>query len=164
MDKGVLENLKCYLLLCLLNDQDGSMNIVEFSETLNIKDAMLMSAKSWEEVEAGTIVKSWSKLLRCPDLSNKDCEGASDNADVSSLLNNMGVPSEESTDWVTADEGDPGYCELSEVEIVSVAREEIVSVAREENEGINEEEDDDKTTPPTVSHASTCQVLQTVRP
>ena len=62
MDQGVLQNIKrhykCDLLLCLLDDEADSMNMADFSETLNIKDAVLMSAKSWDEVEAGTIIKS----------------------------------------------------------------------------------------------------------
>ena len=67
----------------------------------------------------------------------------------------MGVPSEERTGWLKADEHDPGYCEFSEAE--------IISIGREKNEETNEEEaDDDKINPPTVSHASACQALQTV--
>ena len=69
MDQCVSENMKRHykrdLLLHLLSVEVGSMNITEFSKTLNIKDAVLMSAKSWNEVETGTIVKSWSKLLKC---------------------------------------------------------------------------------------------------
>ena len=65
----------------------------------------------------------------------------------------MDVPSTERTDWLTADEGDPGYREFSKEEIVSIV-----------SKGSKEEEDDDnKEDPPTVSHASACQaLLQTV--
>ena len=159
MDQGVLENTKrcykCALLLRLLDDEADSMNMADFSKTLNIKDAVLMSAKSWNEVEAGTIIKNWSKLLKCQDVSDKDSEGAGDDVDVNSLLNDMDVPSEERTDWFTADEGDPGYREFSE--------EEIVSIARDENTENTEEEDDkEEITPPTVSHAKACQALHIV--
>ena len=45
MDQGILENIKRRykrdLLLRLLDDEVGSMNIAEFSKTLNIKDAVL---------------------------------------------------------------------------------------------------------------------------
>ena len=68
------------------------MNIAEFSKTMNIKDAVLMSAKSWDEVETGTIIKSWSKLLKCPDVSDKDSESADDDVDVNSLLDDNGCP------------------------------------------------------------------------
>ena len=123
MDQGVLQNIKrrykCDLLLRLLDDEADSMNMADFSKTLNIKDAVLMSAKSWDEVEAGTIIKSWSKLLKCQDVhvSDKDFKGAGDDVDVNSLLNDMDVPW---TDWLTADEGDPGYRKFSEEEIVSL--------------------------------------------
>ena len=68
----MLENIKCHykrdLLLHLLNEEEvGSMNIAEFCTTLKINDAVLMSAKSWDEVEAGTITNSWSKLSKFPD-------------------------------------------------------------------------------------------------
>lgn len=73
MDQGVLENIKRRykrdLLLRLLNDDVGSMNIAEFSKTLNVKDSVLMSANSWNDVEEGTIIKSWSKLLKSADAS-----------------------------------------------------------------------------------------------
>ena len=103
MNQGVLENIKRRykrdLLLRLLNDDEvGSINIVEFSKTMNIKDAVLMSAKSWDEVEATTIVKSWSKLLKSSDESDKNSKDGGDDVDVESLLNDMDVPSEERTD------------------------------------------------------------------
>ena len=63
MDQGVLENIKkCYkrdLLLRLLDEGDSDSNIAEFRKTLNIKDAVLITAKSWNEVEQQTIAKSW---------------------------------------------------------------------------------------------------------
>ena len=98
LDQGVLENIKRRykrdLLLRLLNDDvAGSMNIAEFSKTLDIKDAVLMSATSWKEVETVTIVKSWRKLLKMPDTPDKHSNGAADGLDVNSLLNDMDVPS-----------------------------------------------------------------------
>ena len=162
MDQGVLENIKRRykrdLLLRLLNDDVGSLNIAEFSKTLNIKDAVLMSAKSWDEVDVSSIAKSWNKLLKCTDESDRNSDGARDDVDVDSLLNDMEVPSEEKImEWLRADEGDPGYQEFTE--------EEIISIAREENEGAltNEDaDDDDEIIPPTVSHATACQSIQTL--
>ena len=39
------------------------MIIAEFSKSINIKDAVLLSAKCWGEIEPGTMAKSWNKLL-----------------------------------------------------------------------------------------------------
>ena len=90
MDQGILENIKRRykrdLLLWLLDDEVGSMNIAEFSKTLNIKDAVLMSAKSWSEAEASSIAKCWNKLLICSEDSNQDTEDAGDNVDINSIL------------------------------------------------------------------------------
>ena len=67
----------------------------------------------------------------------------------------MEVPSEEKMEWLRADEGDPGYQEFTE--------EEIISIAREENEGaLTNEDADDEIIPPTVSHATACQSIQTL--
>ena len=59
MDQGVLETIKrrykCDLLLRLLNEENEGLNIAQFTKTLNILDAVLMSAKSWSEVEESTI-------------------------------------------------------------------------------------------------------------
>ena len=78
MDQGVLENTKrrykCALLLHLLDVEADSMNMADFSKTLNIKDAVLMSTKTWDELEAATIINSWSELLKCQDVSDKDSE------------------------------------------------------------------------------------------
>ena len=62
MDQGVLENMKRQykrdLLLRLLNEETEGLNIAEFTKTLNILDAVLMSAKSWRDVEESTIARS----------------------------------------------------------------------------------------------------------
>ena len=68
MDQGVLEALERHykhdLLLRMLDEERvGSMNTAEFIKTINIKDAVLMSARSWDEVKESTIAKSWKKLL-----------------------------------------------------------------------------------------------------
>ena len=137
LDQGVLEVIKCCykhdLLLRLLNeDAVGSMNIAKLSKTLNIKNPVVMSAISWNEMETVTIVKSWRKLLKSPDAPDKDSDGAADGLDVNSLLNDMDIPFEERTDWLTAGEGDPGYHEFSGDEIVSIAREEIAEEEEDE--------------------------------
>ena len=44
----------------------GSMNIAEFIKTINIKDAVLMSARSWDEVKESTIAKSWKSSSASP--------------------------------------------------------------------------------------------------
>ena len=68
LDQGVLEKVKrCYkrdLLLRMLNEEDSVSNsanvtVEDLSKTLNIKDAVFMSAKCWDEVGEITIVKSW---------------------------------------------------------------------------------------------------------
>ena len=46
-----------------------SKNIAEFSKTINVKDAILLSAKCWEEVEPITVTRNWSKLLQVYDSS-----------------------------------------------------------------------------------------------
>ena len=59
MDQGVLENIKRRykrdLLLRLLNEENEALNTAEFTKTLTILDAVLMSAKSWREVAESTI-------------------------------------------------------------------------------------------------------------
>ena len=73
--------------------------------------------------------------------------------DASSTLTRI-ISSEERTDWLPADEGDPSYREYTE--------EEIASIVREENEANDDEEDDDDIVLPTVSHATACQAIETI--
>ena len=62
MDQGVLENIKHrYKPDLLLRLDNQGLNIAEFTKTLTISDAVLMSAKCWSEVEGCTIAKSWKK-------------------------------------------------------------------------------------------------------
>ena len=156
MDQGVSETIKRRykrdLLLCLLNKENEGSNIPEFTKALNILDAVLMSAKSWTEVEESTIRKSWNKLL----------PGLTDNADVSEheetslneVMDKLHVPAEERSDWLTLDSNDPGYHEYTDEELV------IHGNASEEKE--ENEEDNDELFTQNVSHAQACQALETV--
>ena len=167
MDQGVLEALKRHykhdLLLCMLNEERvGSMNIAEFIKTINIKDAVLMSARSWDEVKEPTIAKSWKKLLSSSaspqqevesDASQQDPESTNMQSRIVKALDTLNIPSAERVDWLTSDNNVPGYHDYSE--------EEIVALLREEGEN-NFNEDEDEETAPTVSHAQACQAFETV--
>ena len=102
MDQSVLENIKKHykrdLLLRLLDEGDSDCNIAEFRKTLNIKDAVLMTAKSWNEVEQQTIAKSWKKLWPIVNGSDEDQhEDSTELSDVSveTLLDRMDIPHED---------------------------------------------------------------------
>ena len=69
-----------------------------------------MSARSWNEMEANSIAKSWNKLLKVSDESTEDSpESGSNDVDVNSLLSDMKIPSEERRDWLQAHEGNSSY-------------------------------------------------------
>lgn len=159
MDQGVLQTIKRHykrdLLLRLLNEEEvGSMNIAEYSKTLNILDAVLMSAKSWDEVEEKTIARSWSKLLSLPDVPQQEPESTASNSDVSMVLDALDIPPTEREAWITADQGEAGYHDFTD--------EEIITLVREENNGSNEQEDEEEESQVTVSHAQACQAIETV--
>ena len=64
---GVLKNLKRHyqkslLRKLLLLDEEGH-SMVSFVKTINIKDAVYMSATAWDQVKYLTLAKSWLKLL-----------------------------------------------------------------------------------------------------
>ena len=102
MDQGVLETIKGHykrdLLLRMLNE-DETACIDVFSKRINILDAILMAAKSWEEVKESTITKSWSKLLSSshqePKSSSKEQSSAQQeqsvtpNSDIDILLDRL---------------------------------------------------------------------------
>ena len=110
MDQGVLETIKRRykrdLLLHLLNEENEGLNIAEFTKTLNILDAVLMSAKSWSEVEES---RSWHKLLSLPDVP--ECEATDTNLEIDAVMDELHVPAEERVDWLTLESNDPGYHE-----------------------------------------------------
>ena len=149
MDQGVLETIKRWykrdLLLRLLNEENEGLNIAEFTKTLNILDVVLMSAKSWSEVEES---RSWHKLLSLSDVP--ECEATDTNLEIDAVMDELHVPAEERVDWLTLESTDPGYHEYTD--------EELVTHVREESEE-NEDEDDNDVVTQTVSHAQACQAL-----
>ena len=162
MDQGVLEALKRHykhdLLLCMLNEERvGSMNIAEFIKTINIKDAVLMSARSWDEVKEPTIAKSWKNLLSSSASPQQEVESDASQqgpeyTNMQSTLDTLNIPSAERVDWLNSDNNVPGYHDYSEEEIVALLRE----------EGENNFNEDDEETAPTASHAQACQAFEIV--
>ena len=155
MVQGVLQTLKCLykcdLLLCMLDEEcNGSMNIVQFSKTINIKVAVLMSAKRWSEVESETITKSWNKLLSVPDSAQEQTVSVSARAEIDMILDSCDISPAERADWLTSDYHDTGYHD-----------EEIVAYTRGVD-GDEESEDDEGESPPMVSHSEACCALESV--
>ena len=88
MDQGVLETTKRRykrdLLFRLLNEENEGLNIAQFTKTLNILEAVLMSAKSWSEVEESTIARSWRKLLSLPSVP--ECEASDTSLQIDMVI------------------------------------------------------------------------------
>ena len=160
MDQGVLENIKKRykkdLLLQLLYEGDSDCNIAEFRKTLNIKYAVLMTAKSWNEVEQQTIAKSWKKLwpiVNGPDEDQHEDSTELSDVSVETLLDRMDIPHEDHREWLATDSIEYGYRDPSD--------EEIIRIVREETDNTTEEEEQDNSLPK-VSHAKACQALETI--
>ena len=148
----VLETIKHrYKRDLLLNEENEGLNIAKFTKTLNILDAVLMSAKSWSKVEESTTARSWSKLLSLPD--DPECKATDTSHEIDEVMDELHVPAEERADWLTHESNDPGYHEYTD--------EELVTHVREESEE-NDDEDDNDVVTQTASHAQACQALETV--
>lgn len=67
MGQDVLENIKSLyrwdLLLRAIDEDEEHATVIDYMKKITIKDALMMSAKSWHDVEQKTISKSWRKLL-----------------------------------------------------------------------------------------------------
>ena len=142
--KNIKRRYKRDLLLHLLNEENEGLNTAEFTKTLTILDAALMSAKSWREVEESTIARSWSKVLSLPDVAKH--EATDTNLEINSVLAELHVPPEERSEWLMLDNTDPGYHEYTD--------EELVAHVTEKNEDDDEKEDDKEITH-TVPHVPT---------
>eukprot|EP00117_Sycon_ciliatum_P011952 scpid40580/ scgid13208/ Tigger transposable element-derived protein 2 len=73
MDQGVLENIKSLyrrdlLLKAVTEEQHAEHStVIDFMKGLTIKDAVLVSARSWDQVRSkDTLMKSWKKLWPLP--------------------------------------------------------------------------------------------------
>ena len=160
MDQGVLQSIKLTykrdLLLRMLDGGD-EINIAEFAKKMNIKDAVLLSAKCWNDIKPDSTTKSWKNILSTnPNqmASAENNELASSASEMEGHLDNFDLTPTEKETWLTADAGDSCYRELTEDEIISCVNE--VDVAVEDNDV----EDDEP--PPTVTHAQACAALETV--
>ena len=155
MDQGVLENMKRRykrdLLLRLLNKENEGLNIAEFTKTLTILDAVMMSDKSWRERDESTIARSWSKLLSLPDVPESEGTDTS-SIEIDAIMDELHVPTEERSDWLMLDNNDKGYHEYTDEEIVANVTKRIEEI---------DEEDDDVITQD-VTHAQACEALETV--
>lgn len=60
-----------------------------------------MSGKSWNEVEAGTIAKSWNKLLSVPDSAQDKTISDSSVLGKNTLIDNSSIPPAEKNEWLT---------------------------------------------------------------
>ena len=93
MDQGILENIKKRykrdLLLRLLDEGDSDSNIAEFRKTLNIKDAVLMTAKSWNKVEQQR-KKLWP-IVNVPDEDQHEDSTEFSDVSVETLLDRMDI-------------------------------------------------------------------------
>ena len=81
------------------------MNIAEFIKTINIKDAVLVSARSWDEVKESTVAKSWKKLLSSSASPQQEVESDASQQDPDKALDKLNIP----LDWLTSDNNVPSY-------------------------------------------------------
>ena len=87
-----------------------------------------------------------------PDIP--ECEASDTSLQIDMVMNELHVPAEERSNWLTLDKNDPGYHEYTDKE--------LVTHVSEESEEINEEDDGDNVVTQTVSHSQACQALETV--
>ncbi|XP_071508886.1 jerky protein homolog-like [Diadema antillarum] len=116
MDQGILETTKRIYRKNLIekiissDSEDTAAGIVDFIKSLNLKDAVYMSAAAWDAVKASTISKCWKKLKLGPEIADE--ERSEDDAiqqdeEVVALVHQLPDSSECSTDkiqeWMECD-------------------------------------------------------------
>ena len=104
-------------------------------------------------MEESTIARSWSKLLSLTDIP--ECEASDTSLQIDMVMDELHVPAEERSNWLTLDKNYPRYHEYTDDELVTPVREES-----EENE--EEEDDSDNVVTQTISHSKARQALETV--
>ena len=124
MDQGVLESLKrryrkSLLRKLLLLDQEGD-SMIDFVKKINVKDAIYMTADAWDDIPSLTLSKSWLKLLgtghRITETSDDNAEEQTCEELAKQLDNNLS--DSDISDWIGADNCDPGYQVLTDQDIV----------------------------------------------
>ena len=102
-------------------------------------------------MEESTIARSWSKLLYLPDVL--ECEVTDTSLEIDAVMDEIDVPVEERSDWLTIESNNPNYHEYTDEELVTHVREECEE---------NDDEDDNDVVTQTVSNAQACQAWEIV--
>ena len=165
MDQGVLENIKSlyrreFLLKVVSEEENEPTTVIDYMKGLTIKDAVLMSARCWDEVRSkDTIKRSWRKLwpLLGENAADDPAESESSAADdIEPLLDQMNVAAEDRDAWLCSDANDLGYQVMDDDSIVSM----VESARAAAQEQSSEEEDDVQVC--VVSHSEACRAFKTV--
>ncbi|KAK9721099.1 DDE superfamily endonuclease [Popillia japonica] len=145
MDQGVLEALKRrfrkLLLRCVL-EEDGDLQ--QFYKKWSIKDAILSSADSWDDIPAQTIQRSWNKLYPVDvEVIVKETDGSA-SQESSTLLNIIQdfdafqtVDKENIEEWLSSDKHQPGY----EIKDDTIAYEALESDQLSDNTDVSDKEE-----------------------
>ncbi|XP_062499058.1 jerky protein homolog-like [Corticium candelabrum] len=126
MDQGVLENLKRrykreLMRKLLLQSESSEDSFISFSKKLTIKDAVYLSAKSWNEIPEVSLCRAWNKLgfggRSMGDASRIDASESEEEITFE-VCSQLGINEEEMEQWLLADKDETGSQSLTDEEII----------------------------------------------
>ena len=138
-------------------NQNDDINVKEFARSINIKDAVILSDKCWNEVKPDTIVKCWRRVLDTSpsEQSTSTEDSISPLPAVQSLLDKCDLSPTDKENWLTADDNDCGNRDLTDEEIIS-------RVNDGDDITVDDEDNEDEESTQTITHAQACAALETV--
>ena len=131
MDQGVIQATKMRYRRFFMNevlvvseeegatvDRRGEKTVANL-KAYNLKNAMWNLEKAWKQLPPSALSNAWNPLMRGNDDLHEAFEGFADTVrDMTDALTGTGdVTEEDVQDWLTVDEGDPGYALQSTSEI-----------------------------------------------
>ena len=146
MDQGVIENIKHrykkHLLRKFLLGFSEHDSFIEFAKSLTVKDAVFLSAKSWDEVSSLLLSRAWNKLGFGPQSDSLQEELP----ELSDDCNWLGITEAEKEEWLTMDDSETGVQELTDEDIIGM-------VQASSSIDDSDEEDEQEPVGPTITHS-----------
>ena len=93
-------------------------SFIEFAKSLTAKDAVFLSAKSWDEVSSLSLSRAWNKLGFGPQSDSLQEELP----ELSDDCNRLGTTEAEKEEWLTMDDSETGVQELTDEDIIGMVQ------------------------------------------
>ncbi|KAG0704769.1 Tigger transposable element-derived protein 7 [Chionoecetes opilio] len=135
-------------------DRDVGQLTLDNLRKYDLKSGIFNLARSWKDVSASTLSNGWNRLIRGTD-PVIEFEGFETDHFHRHIVQAGETVTEDVSDWLDGDEGDPGYQTLTDAEIAD-------SVLHPDQQNSSDDDDDDDVLPTRPTASAIRQAAETL--